>query len=157
MPFDGSFADRQGTGYFFHRKTIHIIQAANAAGGHRQLHEVYVNVSSRQLFKRVVLRDKPHFILDFHVIEYLRFPIAEHGECGVAYGGVHPAEKPAFGRVVLIDVREHFQHSIIDRRDDVVFVLKKVLAKRKQDRVKLPVQFFLTLALPSPATYQYLV
>ena len=157
MPFDGSFADRQGAGDFFHRKTIHVIQAANAACGHRQLAEVYVNISSRKLFKRVFLGDEPHFILDFHVIECLRFPVAEHRECGIADGGVHPAEKTAFGRVVLVDVREHFQHPIVDRRDDVVFVLKKVLAKRKQDRVKLPVQFFLTLALTTPATCQYLV
>jgi len=157
MPLDGPFADRKRPGYFFYGESIHIIQTANPARRHGQLHQVYVNVCGRKLFQWIFLRHKPHSILDLHVVERLCFPVAEHGERGVADSGVHPVEKLAFYRIVLINVREHFQHPVVDRRDDVVFVLKKVLAKREQDRVKLPVQFFLTLALPPSATRQYLV
>ena len=155
MPFDGAFADRKCRCNFFDRKTIHIIQAANPACGNGQLHQVYVNVVGGELFKGIFLRYKPHFILDFHVVECLCFAVAEHGEGCIADSCVHPAEKFTLCRVVLIDIREHFQHAIVDRRHDVVLILEKVFTKREQDRVKLPVQFFLTLALPPPTTRQY--
>lgn len=155
MPLDGPFADRQCVRNFFYLESIHIIQAANAACGNGQLQEVHLNVPGRKLVEWIFRGYEAHFVLDFYVIERLRLPVAEHGERRIADGGVHPTEKFTLCRVVVIDIREHFQHTVVNCRYDVVLVLEKVFTKREQDRVKLPVQFFLTLALPTPATCQY--
>ena len=111
-----------------------------------------MDISTGKLFKRVFCGLKTHVILYFNVVKKLRFAVPKQCQRSVSDGGVHPVEKFTLGRIVLIDILKNAEHSIVDRREYIVFFFKKVFTQGKQYRVKLTVQFFLTLTFFTPAT-----
>ncbi len=65
----------------------------------------------------------------------------------MAHCCISPVKQIAFGGIIFIKVPEHFQHAIIYCGKNIMVVGKKAFTQCKHGRVKLPVQFFLTLGV----------